>query len=200
MCRGGCRVCCVVGLDCALRVCCLRCVCCVRCVCCAPGVPLLRFINSQTYPPVMGLCAGARGEMSKGIKILLDAASECAAEKSWRETGATSWRHARDLYRTRLRRGWGIFAQAAAARLSHATGHCPADFADGLGGCTPPPPRPPAERHHERPLPARRQRDAARSRCTQGMLLARGEGLAAHVSGLESLTPLWTRMSPESQR
>ena len=51
------------------------------------------------------------------MRNLRDAASECAAAKSWRETGATSLKHARNLFRTRLQRGWGIFAQASAARL-----------------------------------------------------------------------------------
>ena len=59
------------------------------------------------YPAVRGDCVGAFGECSRDLHSLLHDTVRSAAERHWREAGATSARAAVSVYTAIYRRRWG---------------------------------------------------------------------------------------------
>jgi hypothetical protein len=59
------------------------------------------------YPAVRGDCVGAFGECSRDLHSLLHDTVRSAAERHWREAGATSARAATSFYTAIYRRRWG---------------------------------------------------------------------------------------------
>ena len=59
------------------------------------------------YPAVRGDCVGAFGECSRDLHSLLHDTVHSAAERHWREAGATSARAAVSVYTAIYRRRWG---------------------------------------------------------------------------------------------
>ena len=69
------------------------------------------------YPEVRGDCVGAFGECSRDLHSLLHDTVHSAAERHWREAGATSARAAVSVYTAIYRRRWGCETALQGARL-----------------------------------------------------------------------------------
>ena len=69
------------------------------------------------YPAVRGDCVGAFGECSRDLHSLLHDTVHSAAERHWREAGATSARAAVSVYTAIYRRRWGCETALQGARL-----------------------------------------------------------------------------------
>ena len=69
------------------------------------------------YPAVRGDCVGAFGECSRDLHSLLHDTVRSAAERHWREAGATSARAAESVYTAIYRRRWGCETALQGARL-----------------------------------------------------------------------------------
>ena len=69
------------------------------------------------YPAVRGDCVGAFGECSRDLHLLLHDTVHSAAERHWREAGATSARAAVSVYTAIYRRRWGCETALQGARL-----------------------------------------------------------------------------------
>ena len=72
------------------------------------------------YPEVRGDCVGAFGECSSDLHSLLSDTVYSAAERHWREAGATSARAAQSVYTAIYRRRWGCETALQGARLQFA--------------------------------------------------------------------------------
>ena len=72
------------------------------------------------YPEVRGDCVGAFGECSSDLHLLLSDTVRSAAERHWREAGATSARAAQSVYTAIYRRRWGCETALQGARLRFA--------------------------------------------------------------------------------
>ena len=69
------------------------------------------------FGPIQGGVAGPRGSVSSGLHRVIEGIAEIGAERNWRAMGARSVLEARAVLINRVRRGIGIVATRAAARL-----------------------------------------------------------------------------------
>ena len=95
------------------------------------------------YPAVRGDCVGAFGECSRDLHSLLHDTVHSAAERHWREAGATSARAAVSVYTAIYRRRWGCETalQGARLRLSRAYLAAGGDARHARGATRPSDPR-----------------------------------------------------------
>ena len=85
------------------------------------GRPILQRLRS--YPPPTGICIGAFAEASPGSHLLLRDVAHTAAERHWREAGASSSDAALSTFTSIYRQRWGCEFSLQGARLRIARQH-----------------------------------------------------------------------------